>query len=41
MGEEAGGSWWALPESTRAQVLGVLSRMIANGVLDEEGSDDA
>lgn len=40
MGEEVGGSWWDLPEATRAEVLRVLSRMIANGVLDEEAGGD-
>jgi len=40
VGEHAGGSWWDLPEATRAEVLRVLSRMIANGVLDEEVGGD-
>lgn len=40
VGENAGGSWWDLPEATRAEVLRVLSRMIANGVLDEEADGD-
>lgn len=40
VGENAGGPWWDLPEATRAQVLRVLSRMIANGVLDEEAGGD-
>lgn len=39
VGEEMGGSWWDLPETTRVEVLGLLSRLIARGVLDEEGDD--
>ncbi|MDT5256174.1 MAG: hypothetical protein QOD10_1254 [Mycobacterium sp.] len=33
------GSWEQLPEPTRAQVLSLLARMIARGVLAEDGSD--
>lgn len=33
------GGWEQLPESTRAQVLSLLARMIARGVLAEDGSD--
>jgi hypothetical protein len=33
------GSWEQLPERTRAQVLSLLARMIARGVLAEDGSD--
>jgi hypothetical protein len=32
--------WWALPEPTQAQVLTLLARLIAKGVIDEEASDD-
>ena len=34
-----GGRWELLPERTRAQVLTLLARMIARGVLVEDGSD--
>jgi hypothetical protein len=37
--ECVGGRWEQLPEPTRAQVLMLLARMIARGVLVEEGSD--
>jgi len=37
--ERVGGRWELLPEATRAQVLTVLARMIAKGVLAEDGSD--
>lgn len=40
VGEEVGGSWWDLPEATRVEVLGLLSRLIAKGVLDEEEGHD-
>ncbi|MDZ4267614.1 MAG: hypothetical protein U1D00_18310 [Mycobacterium sp.] len=33
------GSWEQVPEPTRAQVLSLLARMIARGVLAEDGSD--
>lgn len=33
------GRWEQLPERTRAQVLTLLARMIARGVLVEESSD--
>jgi hypothetical protein len=33
------GSWERLPEPTRVQVLSLLARMIARGVLAEDGSD--
>ena len=39
--------WWSLPERTRAEVLTLLARLIARGVLiepsaaiDKEGDDD-
>ncbi len=38
--ERVGGSWEQLPEHTRAQVLALLARMIARGVLVEDGIDD-
>ena len=38
--ERVGGRWELLPEPTRAQVLTLLARMIARGVLVEDGSDD-
>ena len=34
-----GGRWEQLPERTRAQVLTLLARMIARGVLVEDGTD--
>ena len=34
-----GGRWELLPERTRAQVLTLLARMIARGVLVEDGTD--
>jgi hypothetical protein len=37
--ECVGGRWELLPERTRAQVLTLLARMIARGVLAEDGSD--
>jgi hypothetical protein len=33
------GRWEQLPERTRAQVLTLLARMIARGVLVEDGTD--
>lgn len=33
------GKWEQLPERTRAQVLTLLARMIARGVLVEDGTD--
>jgi hypothetical protein len=33
------GRWEQLPECTRAQVLTLLARMIARGVLVEDGTD--
>jgi hypothetical protein len=38
-GQEVRGSWWDLPEATQAEVLALLSGLIAKGVLDEEGGD--
>lgn len=35
----ASGRWEQLPERTRAQVLTLLARMIARGVLVEDGTD--
>lgn len=40
VGEVAAGSWSDLPETTRVEVLGLLSRMIAKGVLDDGEGDD-
>lgn len=37
--ECVGGRWELLPERTRAQVLTLLARMIARGVLVEDGTD--
>ncbi len=37
--ECVGERWEQLPESTRAQVLTLLARMIAKGVLVEDGGD--
>ena len=37
--ECVGGRWEQLPERTRAQVLTLLARMIAKGVLAEDGND--
>ena len=37
--ECVGGRWEQLPEPIRAQVLTLLARMIARGVLVEDGSD--
>jgi len=37
--ECVGERWEHLPEPTRAQVLTLLARMIAKGVLVEDGSD--
>jgi hypothetical protein len=37
--ECVGERWELLPECTRAQVLTLLARMIARGVLVEDGSD--
>lgn len=32
------GGWWSLPEASRAQVLGLLARLIARGVVaDDDG----
>ncbi|MBF6558363.1 MAG: hypothetical protein IVW52_19885 [Acidimicrobiales bacterium] len=39
--------WWSLPECTRSEVLTLLARLIARGVLidpediEERGADDA
>lgn len=38
--EVVGGSWLDLPEATRVDVLCLLSRLIAKGVLDEEEGND-
>jgi hypothetical protein len=32
-------AWWSLPEGTQATVLSLLARMIAKGVVDEDGDD--
>jgi len=41
VGADDGGSWWELPEATRAEVLVVLGRLIARGIVaGEEGGDD-
>jgi hypothetical protein len=33
--------WWSLPESTRSEVLTLLARLIARGVLiDPDGTDE-
>jgi hypothetical protein len=37
--ECVGGRWEQLPEATRARVLSLLARMIAKGVLAEDGRD--
>jgi hypothetical protein len=37
--ECAGGRWEQLPEATRAAVLVLLARLIARGVLTEDGAD--
>ena len=37
--ECVGERWELLPERTRAQVLTLLARMIARGVLVEDGTD--
>ena len=37
--ERVAGSWEQLPEPTRAHVLSLLARMIARGVLVEDGGD--
>jgi hypothetical protein len=37
--EPAAGGWEQLPESTRAAVLSLLARLIAKGVLAEDGGD--
>ena len=29
--------WWSLPDGARATALSLLARMIADGVIDEEG----
>lgn len=39
-GQEIRGSWWDLPAATQAEVLRVLSGLIAKAVLDEEGGDE-
>lgn len=39
-GQDVRGSWWDLPEPTRAEVLRQLSALIARGVLGEEGGGD-
>ncbi len=31
--------WWALPEPTQAELLVVLARLIAKGIVVEEGED--
>ena len=41
VGTQAGGSWWDLPEPTRAEVVVVLARLIAKGIVEgEEDCDD-
>jgi hypothetical protein len=37
--EAAAGCWEQLPDTTRAAVLSLLARLIAKGVLAEDGSD--
>ena len=32
--------WWALPEATRARVLTLLARLIANGLVEEGPNDE-
>jgi hypothetical protein len=32
--------WWSLPEPTQANVLALLARLIAKGVVDEEADGD-
>jgi hypothetical protein len=32
--------WWSLPESTRSEVLTLLARLIARGVLIDAGDSD-
>jgi hypothetical protein len=34
--QEAARSFWDLPDSTKAQVLGLLARLIARGVVAED-----
>jgi hypothetical protein len=34
------GSWEELPEATQAQVLGLLARLIARGVIEDGDGDD-
>jgi len=38
-GQEIRGSWEDLPAATQAEVLGLLSGLIAKGVVEEEGGD--
>ncbi len=37
--ERVGGQWEQLPEATRAAVLSLLARLIARGVVAEDGGD--
>lgn len=30
--------WWELPEKTRQQILVLLARLIASGIIEEEGT---
>jgi len=39
-GPEGRGSWWDLPAATQAEVLGLLSGLIAKAVVDEDGGDE-
>jgi len=32
--------WWALPEATQAEVLALLARLIANGLVEETAIDE-
>jgi len=38
--EDMSGRWEDLPEATRVSVLGLLARLIAKGVVNDEGDDD-